>query len=103
VEYGPAFGLVVGIDFPVPLPIPLDFGNPEVLVGFDGGLSVFPIMPMPECPIHKNHQFVFDQADIGFAGEFLFVAFVPDACMPQGFFEEFFRLGVFALDPGHVE
>jgi hypothetical protein len=57
-QHGPAFGLVVGIDFPVTLSISFDLGNPKVAVGFDGILAVFPVMPMPEGTIHKNHQFV---------------------------------------------
>ncbi len=58
---------------------------------------------MPKRPIYKNYEFVFLQADIGFAGEWFLWGFVSDACMPQRFLEELFRFGVFALDPGHIE
>ena len=81
-QHCPAYGLVVVVDLPVSLHISLDLRNPEIPVGFDGGFAVFPIVAMPECTVHKNYQFVFDQADVRFAGEFLFVAFVADARMP---------------------
>jgi hypothetical protein len=59
-------------------------------------------MAMPKGTVNKNHQPVLDQGDIGLAGEVSFVAAVPDACMPKGFFEELFGFGVLALDLGHV-
>jgi hypothetical protein len=68
----------------------------------DGLLPVFPIVSMPKGSVDKNHQPVFDQGDVRFAGKVSFVAAVPDACMPKCFFEELFRFGVLTPDLGHV-
>ena len=58
---------------------------------------------MPKGTVYKNHQLVFDQADVRLAGESLFVASVPNSSMPKRFSEQKLRLGILALDLGHVE
>lgn len=102
-QYCPALGFVIGIDFPIPFYIPLDLGDPEFPVGFDGFLSVFPVVPMPESAVYKDDEFVFLKADVGFAGKWFLWGFESDASMPQSFFQEFFGFGILAPYSGHVE
>lgn len=58
---------------------------------------------MPEGAVHEDDEFVFLKADIGFAWQWFLWGSESDAGMPQGFLQEFFGFGVFALDHRHVE
>jgi hypothetical protein len=102
-QYRPALGLVVGIDFLIPLHIPLDLGDPEFRVGFDGMFAMFPVVAMPEGAVDEDDQFVFFQADVGLAEERFLGGFVPDTGLPEGFLEELFRLGSPGADAGHCK
>lgn len=57
---------------------------------------------MPEGTIHEDDQLVFFQTDVRLAGKGFLGDFVPDTCLPEGFFEEEFRFGALGADPGHV-
>ena len=60
-QHLPTFGEVVLIDFPIPLHVAFDLGDPKALVGMDVFFAGFPVMSMPKGAINKNNQFVFDE------------------------------------------
>lgn len=70
------------VDLPVPLHVALDLRNPKIPVGVDVALAGFPIVPMPEGAVDKNHQFIFEENDIWLPGEFFLVAPVAQAGVP---------------------
>lgn len=72
-----------GINFFIPLDIPFDFGNPEVAVTLDDPLGFFPLMAVPELPVHEDSQPVFADHDIGPARKIFCMGTVADALCPE--------------------
>jgi len=90
---GPTFPFIIIGDLPIPLYIPLDFGDPKIPVALDALLPVRPIVPVPKRTVNKNHQLIFDKTNIRFTRKLSGIAAVADPCVPQSQLEPFFRTG----------
>ena len=92
----------MSVDFPVPLHVSFNLGDPEGSVGLDFFSAGPPIMAVPKGAIDENQQFVFNKGDIRFSRKLPLIATITEACIPNGFFEKYLGLGVVPFDFGHV-
>lgn len=78
----------------VALDVALNFGNPVVAVGLDGGLFFSPIVAVPEVTVDKNGDAPAEKNNVRPPGQYFVVATVSQPGVPEGFAESDFGLGV---------
>src|SRR5690606_9630077 len=102
-QHRPASRKLIRINFPVPLHVPFDLGDPEGSVSLYVFFADLPVMTVPERTINKDQQFVFNKGYVGFTWKLTPIAPVSETRMPNCPLEELLRFRAVCFYFGHVD